>query len=156
VLKRRCDGVPCGSFSVMSMESSRSLQVPSGVTFSGYMPLNSAGVPAAVRELASKEPMSKLVVAVIGGELWALRGPTATHASLAAHERFKVSFMRRAKGPGFVAIMAKPVGTNSPYVTLCEFGSFSEEGLSRASAFAQQLEPILGYVPMQEDWGADY
>jgi hypothetical protein len=130
------------------------LRMPRGAALFSPVPHSQSGIPAYVRALAATDP-SMLTLIVEESDLWAVRGPYSVRANLNSFEPLTVSFMKPAKGAGFVAIHAKPKGANSPYFTLLDFGTYSESAVEAATLFAAHLQEVVGYTPTQQYWGVD-
>jgi hypothetical protein len=130
------------------------LKMPNNAALNSPTPHSQLGIPAHVRALAATDT-SMLTLILEGSDLWVVRGSYSVHENLNSFEPFTVSFMKRAKGAGFVTIHAKPKGADSPYFTLLDFGAYSESAVEAATLFAACLQEIFGYTPAQQYWGAD-
>lgn len=88
-------------------------------------------------------------------EIWVLRQAQFTRFDLNDLEPFQLSYFTRGKGHGHIAIDAGYCGARQGAFRLCGFSQFSDGGLLFARRFAQNLEPVLGYVPEEVSYGAD-
>lgn len=128
------------------------LRMPPGAALSSPVPHSQSKIPAQVQALAAAEPF-KLALICEGNDFWAVYGPYSVHASLCSFEPLTVSFMKRAKGAGFITIHAEPKGADSPFFTLLDLATYSDRALDEATLVAARLQEIVGYTPAQQYWG---
>jgi hypothetical protein len=128
--------------------------MPPGASLSDPVLHSLSNIPDSVRKLTATDHFG-LTLVFDQPILWIIRGPYSTHANLSLFEPLTVSYMSRAKGAGFVAINAKPIGMSAPYFTLLDFGAYSESAVEQATLFAGNLQQVLGYAPVEQYWGSD-
>lgn len=112
-------------------------------------------IPPNVLEFFQQPPQAKLDpelrFALTPDALYASTDALVHVQSYARDERFRVLFMGRAKGAGFVEI-----GPEWGRGLVAFDDGYTAEGREQANSLAIQLEELLGYTVEEQDYGADF
>jgi hypothetical protein len=118
---------------------------------------NYDGVPSAVATFSADIEPWQLIGwrDPISNTIGVARKHQAITLSINSVDAISISFMQRAKGPGFVSLEAKIQGSHRP-VILFEVVHFDEDALRWLRDRMQQLEILFGIPISVNDRGSDY